>query len=337
MIQEILQAFVLIFIAEMGDKTQILAIAFATKYPVKKVLLGIMIGAFLNHGIAVTLGSQLTKLVPMDTIQIIAGIAFIIFGIWSLRLEEDEEEAKIANSKYGAVITVALAFFIGELGDKTQLTAITLAAGSTNFLFILLGTVSGMVATGGLGIFVGKKIGDKVPEIGIKIVSSLIFLFFGSAKLYRSVPNEYVSLFNSMLYLLTITIIFVVLLRKNYIAHRNGPVSRYRNMSKQLYDYYADMEVNIEKLCNGTEICGTCDGIKCPVGNTRAIINNGLSGNRNNIGDFDDNLLATRKFDKQNINEIIEATKTAKDMLDGQHRKNLDKILGNLELINTKE
>ena len=130
MFQEILKAFTLIFIAEMGDKTQILAMAFATRYPVKKVLLGIGIGAFLNHGLAVLLGSLLSNFIPINTLQLVAGIAFVGFAIWSLKIEEDDEE-ETPKFQLGPVVTIALAFFIGELGDKTQLTAITLASDST--------------------------------------------------------------------------------------------------------------------------------------------------------------------------------------------------------------
>src|SRR6056297_3848201 len=143
---EFIKAFMLIFVAEMGDKTQILAMTFATRYSVKKVLLGIFIGSLLNHGLAVALGTVLSKRFPIDRIQIIAGLAFIFFAVWTLRNEDDEEEEN-EKIKYGAVITVALAFFIGELGDKTQLAAITLAAASKHLLLVLAGTVSAMVAT----------------------------------------------------------------------------------------------------------------------------------------------------------------------------------------------
>ena len=83
MIQELLKAFLLIFIAEMGDKTQILAMAFATQFPVRKVLLGIGLGVVLNHGLAVALGSYLSRVVPLSTVQIIAGAAFVGFALWT--------------------------------------------------------------------------------------------------------------------------------------------------------------------------------------------------------------------------------------------------------------
>lgn len=91
-IQEIIRAFMLIFIAEMGDKTQILAMAFVTRYPVRKVLIGIGLGAFLNHGLAVVLGNYLSRVIPISTVQMIAGIAFIGFALWTLKPEQEEAD-----------------------------------------------------------------------------------------------------------------------------------------------------------------------------------------------------------------------------------------------------
>src|SRR5690606_3173614 len=125
MLSELIRAFLLIFAAEMGDKTQIIAMTFATQYLVKDVLLGVTIGVFFNHGIAILLGSFISKVIPMDLIQIAAGFLFVIFGLNALKYEEDEE---LENKKtLSPINTVALAFFVVELGDKTQLTAMTLS------------------------------------------------------------------------------------------------------------------------------------------------------------------------------------------------------------------
>ena len=85
MFKELFESFFLVLIAEMGDKSQLLAMTFAARYPVRKVLLGILIGAVLNDGLAVLLGSMVSAFLPIDTIQIIAGFAFIIFALWTLR------------------------------------------------------------------------------------------------------------------------------------------------------------------------------------------------------------------------------------------------------------
>ena len=271
MIQEILKAFVLIFIAEMGDKTQILAMAFATRFPVRKVLLGIGIGSFLNHGLAVILGSYLSKIVPISTIQMIAGAAFVGFAIWTLRPEEEEgeDEPKI---QFGPVATVALAFFLGELGDKTQLTAITLAADATYPLMILAGTVAGMIATGALGIIIGKKLGDKIPELGIKLLAASVFMFFGLQKLSQTVPEQYLRLYYVVPFLGVLALIVLLMVRTLFHRRSMGIQSEFLAKSRILHDYYRHMKEDLGNICLGQEFCKECQGKQCMIGRAKKMI-----------------------------------------------------------------
>lgn len=111
MFQELIQAFFFIFMAEMGDKTQLMAMAFATKYSLSKVLLGVALGSFLNHGLAALLGTYLTLFIPLDTIGLLAAFAFIFFGLWALKVNGDDGEENELHSRFGPVIMVASAFF----------------------------------------------------------------------------------------------------------------------------------------------------------------------------------------------------------------------------------
>ena len=208
MIKEYIKALFLILMAEMGDKTQILALAFATRYGVAQVLTGVFIGALLNHGLAVILGAYLSVLFPLEIIQIVAGFIFIAFALWTLKIEDNEEENVTTNKS--PIFTVALAFFIGELGDKTQLTAITLSADAKFPLAILFGTVSGMVIVSAMGIYVGCKICKKIPEVTIKMISAVIFLYFGVCKLYQSLPEKYLLSKNILLFAVVLTILFSI-------------------------------------------------------------------------------------------------------------------------------
>lgn len=219
MITELIKAFFLIFIAEMGDKTQIIAMAFATQYRVKEVLTGVFIGVFLNHGLAIVLGRYLSKLIPMDLIQIIAGIMFVIFGILALR--EEELENKGNRRIISPIATVALAFFVGELGDKTQLTAMTLSAEGNYPFFILSGTTLGMLGTSGLGIYIGSKIGEKIPDVSVKVISSIVFIFFGTIKLYKWIPVELLNPFNIVLYFTVVIFIYLILAGRLVMKKRN--------------------------------------------------------------------------------------------------------------------
>lgn len=277
MIQELLKAFILIFIAEMGDKTQILAMAFATKFPVKKVLLGIFLGSLLNHGLAVVFGSYISNFIPINTIQIVAGFAFVLFSLWTLKSDGDDEEDEKPKSKFGPVVTVALAFFIGELGDKTQLTAITLATDAVYPVVILMGTVLGMIVTGGIGIIVGKKLGGKIPEFTIKIIAASVFMFFGVTKLYQTLPSEYLSLLNISIFAVIIAVAAFMLLRPAIIRRRQGRESMFVRSSRDLYNYYNKVEKNIDKICLGVGKCGNCQGSNCIVGHTKTLIKKGLN------------------------------------------------------------
>ncbi|HHT65930.1 MAG TPA: TMEM165/GDT1 family protein, partial [Clostridiales bacterium] len=158
MLHELFESFLLVFLAEMGDKSQLLAMTFAARYPIRKVLLGVLIGALLNDGLAVLLGSLVSTLLPIKTIQIVAGFTFIAFALWTLKPDGEEDESSEHKMKLGPVLTVAIAYFIGEFGDKTQLTAITLASQAVFPVMILAGTVSGMILTGGIGIWIGRKL-----------------------------------------------------------------------------------------------------------------------------------------------------------------------------------
>ncbi|NLM74372.1 MAG: TMEM165/GDT1 family protein [Clostridiaceae bacterium] len=276
MIQEMIRAFLLIFVAEMGDKTQILAMAFATRFPVRKVLMGIGLGAFLNHGLAVALGSYLSRMVPINTIQMIAGAAFVGFALWTLKPEKEEDDEKEPGFQFGPTVTVAFAFFLGELGDKTQLTAITLSADARYPLMILAGTVSGMIATGALGIIIGKKLGDKIPELGIKILAASIFMFFGLQKLYQTVPAQFLSMYIVIPFISVLALIVFLMINTLIRRKRAGIQSEFLSKSKLLHDYYLHMKEDLNDICLGLEHCCACQGNQCHIGQSKEIIQSAL-------------------------------------------------------------
>lgn len=137
--REFIEAFVMVFIGEMGDKSQFLALAFATTYPMRTVLGGVSLGIALNHGLAILAAVLISGFfADVGFLQIIAGFLFLFFGLSSLSVDyEDEEDDAVDRGNRGPLLTIAAAFFIGELGDKTQLMAMTLAMESTRPLLIL--------------------------------------------------------------------------------------------------------------------------------------------------------------------------------------------------------
>ena len=328
---EFIKAIMLIFAAEMGDKTQILAMAFATRYSVKKVLLGISIGSFLNHGIAVALGTIISSKIPITKIQITAGAAFIIFALWTLRIEKEDDE-KQKSFKYGAVVTVALAFFIGELGDKTQLAAITLGASSAFPLFTLAGTVTGMVFAGGLGIIVGKTLGEKIPEFAIKITAALVFLTFGLLKLYNHLPSDYLDFIYLVLFVLILIIIVSFRIYKLNERRKEERVSLYRIKAKELQDYYKRARESISKICLGVDNCGTCEESRCTVGQIKKLINKGLTDENIELDKKLNDSWKKKNFDEDKIRvSLIMTLNIVKDDFNSLKYKNIHEIRKNLE------
>jgi putative Ca2+/H+ antiporter (TMEM165/GDT1 family) len=302
MIKEFLKSFFLILSAEMGDKTQILAMAFATQFSIKEVLTGVFLGCLLNHGIAVTLGTYLSSFIPLNVVQIAAGFTFILFGLLSLKDEDDDREEK-NRKKYGPIMTVAMAFFIGELGDKTQLTAITLSVDAVFPIFVLMGTVLGMVVTSGVGIFVGSRLGNKIPEIGIKILSSLIFLAFGLVKLYYTLPQKYLTPVNISIFLIIIGTVVLTLLARRIKSHRQGKITAYEEAALTLYEYYHHIRKGIEDICLGEETCGNCSSESCIIGYTKKILDESINDENDNFKmnnvDFYNSL--KKGFDKNKV------------------------------------
>ncbi len=176
-------SFLFIVLAEMGDKSQLLALAFATKYNPYKVLAAIFIATFVNHTLAVFFGQFLTTIVPIDIISFVAALSFIGFGLWTIRGDKLEGEDK-KESKYGPLATVAIAFFLAEMGDKTQLATISLAVEYRSFTSILMGTTLGMVTADAIGIIVGIVLSKRIPEKKIKWFSAIIFMLFGLIGVY---------------------------------------------------------------------------------------------------------------------------------------------------------
>ena len=180
MLNAVLLSFGVIFVAELGDKSQLMALAFAARYKAWPVLIGISIATAVTHAISVGIGSVLGAQLPTDAISIAAGIAFLIFAAWTLRGDslDDDEVDQATTSTRSAVIAASVAFFLAELGDKTMLATITLATQEGVF-GTWLGSTLGMVAADALAIVVGKQLGVRLPERAIRFGAAALFVLFG--------------------------------------------------------------------------------------------------------------------------------------------------------------
>jgi putative Ca2+/H+ antiporter (TMEM165/GDT1 family) len=186
-----LLSFAVIFVAELGDKSQLMALTFATRFPALSVLVAITIATAIIHLGSVLLGATVALLIPTNVISILAGVAFLAFAAWTWRGDvlSAEDEAKASQQTTRSVIlTVGTAFFLAELGDKTMLATVTLAT-HEEALGTWLGSTAGMVAADAIAIAVGRLLGHNLPERAIRIGASVAFVVFGVILIWQGLPS----------------------------------------------------------------------------------------------------------------------------------------------------
>jgi len=181
-------SLIFVVLAEMGDKTQLLAMAFSCKFRWQTVMWGVFVATAANHLLAAAAGSYLTTIVPLGYIKIAAAASFIIFGLWTIRGDTLGDEDKKYN--FSPFWTVTVAFFMAEMGDKTQLATIALAIKYNTIIPVWIGTTIGMIISNGFGIIVGNIMGKHIPERAIKWSAALTFIAFGVYGLYENLPMQ---------------------------------------------------------------------------------------------------------------------------------------------------
>jgi Ca2+/H+ antiporter, TMEM165/GDT1 family len=171
-----------IFVAELGDKSQLMAMTFAARYRARDVLIGITVATLIVHlasvWIGVAVGSAFGD--SQGVINIVAGVAFLLFAGWTLRGDEltDEEAEKARRATGMAILAVGTAFFLAELGDKTMLATITLAT-TEGWFGTWIGSTLGMVLADALAIWVGYLLGKRLPDRAIRYGAAGAFVLFG--------------------------------------------------------------------------------------------------------------------------------------------------------------
>ena len=188
MLAAFLLSFAVIFVAEMGDKTQLVAMMFALRYRWWVVLAAITVATTAVHVLSVAIGHYLGAALPTHLLGVIAGAMFVFFGLWTLRGDSlsDDEASRTEKATAPAFFVVFSAFLLAELGDKTMLATITLAA-EHDWVGVWIGSTLGMVVADGLAIVVGAVAGKHLPERLIQIVAAALFLLFGVYMLLENV------------------------------------------------------------------------------------------------------------------------------------------------------
>lgn len=182
MLTALLISFGVVFVAEFGDKSQLLTLTLATKYRALPVLIAITGATMVLQAISVGIGGTLGASLPTTFMQSLAAVAFLGFAIWTLFDTDDEPDAQTTDtiSPRRIIFSIASMFFIAELGDKTMLSSMTLAT-DRDLFGTWLGATLGMVAANGLALLAGRYLGNRIPRKAIRYGSAVVFLVFAIA------------------------------------------------------------------------------------------------------------------------------------------------------------
>lgn len=194
-------SFFLVFLSELGDKTQLLVLSFSTKDRAKNILLGVAVGTFFSHGLAILFGSKLGVL-GNDTfkayLEIFTYISFLAFGLIGFIPKKENIKnnnsskssflSKISNIKISPFIIIAISIIVGELGDKTFLASLGLGINYPNCkVSLILGSIMGMVLSNSFALFFGRFLGNKFNPNVINVLSNILFILFGIVGLINSI------------------------------------------------------------------------------------------------------------------------------------------------------
>lgn len=170
-------------LAEIGDKTQLLAFLLAAKFrkPLP-IVLAIFVATVANHAFAAAVGAWITSMLGPDVLRWVLGVSFLAMAAWTLIPDKlDEDETRLA--KYGVFLTTLIAFFMAEMGDKTQVATVALAARYHDIVSVVLGTTFGMMLANVPAVYLGDRIANRVPLRLVHGIAALIFAVLGVATL----------------------------------------------------------------------------------------------------------------------------------------------------------
>jgi putative Ca2+/H+ antiporter (TMEM165/GDT1 family) len=171
-------------LAEIGDKTQLLAFILAARFkrPLP-IVLGILVATLLNHGLAGALGAWITQTVSPEVLRWVLGASFIGMAIWTLIPDKIEEEETQVAQRFGVFGATLITFFLAEMGDKTQIATVALAAHYPSPLWVVAGTTLGMLIADVPAVFAGDKLASKIPMKLVHSIAAGIFALLGLATL----------------------------------------------------------------------------------------------------------------------------------------------------------
>ncbi|MEE8603010.1 TMEM165/GDT1 family protein [Euzebya tangerina] len=183
--ESVLTAIGVVFLAELGDKTQLVALGLGARNRLGPVLTGVAIGYLVATTLSVAIGAVLGAALPTTAVQIGGGLAFLGFALWTLRgsddgaARDDGEPGAASNGTGAIVLRSAIALFVAELGDKTMFATATLAADARSAVAVWVGASIGILAAGAVGVVIGRVAGRALPERPVRLASAALFAVFG--------------------------------------------------------------------------------------------------------------------------------------------------------------
>ena len=171
-------------LAEIGDKTQLLAFILAARF--KKpapIIAGILLATLINHGLAGALGAWITAVVSPEVLRWVLGASFIGMAVWTLIPDEIEDEETQVAQRFGVFGATLITFFLAEMGDKTQIATVAMAAHYATPVIVVLGTTLGMLIADVPAVFVGNRLADKIPMKLVHAIAAGVFAVLGVATL----------------------------------------------------------------------------------------------------------------------------------------------------------
>jgi Ca2+/H+ antiporter, TMEM165/GDT1 family len=193
-VQSLLASLGLVFVAELGDKTQLVALGFGARHRLGPVLLGVAIAYAISNLLSVVVGGLLGVALPMRAVALVGGLLFLGFAAWTLRdpdagsgeRADGDGDGRMAIDHRSIVLSVAGAMFVAELGDKTMLATATLAAQGSP-LHTWVGATVGIILSGVLGVLLGRVFGARLPERVTRFGSAALFAVFGAVLLVANI------------------------------------------------------------------------------------------------------------------------------------------------------